>query len=324
MKRKFTLSALVAFAIIMSASFVNNVSAQTTAPNLGAATSFAVLGSSTVTNTGPSVVIGDLGVSPGTAVTGFPVPGTVVGTIRTNDAVAIQARTDATAAFNNLVGQACNTNLSGTDLGGLTLVAGVYCFDTSAQLTGTLTLDAQGDSNAVFIFQIRTTLTTASNSSVVVINNGISCNVFFQVGSSATLGSDTSFTGNILALASITLVTGADIEGGRALALNGAVTLDTNTISNNQCTNLPTAATVSVSGRVLSSLRRGVSNAVVHLTNQNGDTQTARTNLFGYYTFNDIPAGETYIFNVYSKRYQFNPQVINLLEDLDGLNFTAQ
>ncbi|MCA1639245.1 MAG: ice-binding family protein [Acidobacteria bacterium] len=295
MKRKFTLSALVAFAIIMSASFVNNVSAQTTAPNLGAATSFAVLGSSTVTNTGPSVVIGDLGVSPGTAVTGFPVPGTVVGTIRTNDAVAIQARTDATAAFNNLVGQACNTNLSGTDLGGLTLVAGVYCFDTSAQLTGTLTLDAQGDSNAVFIFQIRTTLT-----------------------------SDTSFTGNILALASITLVTGADIEGGRALALNGAVTLDTNTISNNQCTNLPTAATVSVSGRVLSSLRRGVSNAVVHLTNQNGDTQTARTNLFGYYTFNDIPAGETYIFNVYSKRYQFNPQVINLLEDLDGLNFTAQ
>jgi hypothetical protein len=244
--------------------------------------------------------------------------------MRVADAVASQAKSDAAVAYNNLAGQACNFDLTGQNLGGKTLTTGTYCFSSSAQLTGTLTLDAQGDSNAVFIFKIGSTLTTASGSSVIVINNGISCNAFFQVGSSATLGSDTSFTGNILALTSITMVTGADIEGGRALALNGALTLDTNNISNNQCTNLPTAATVSVSGRVLSTMGRGVSNAVVHLTNQNGEIQTTRTTLFGYYTLKDIAAGESYIFNVYSKRYQFNTQVITLTEDLDGLNFTAQ
>ena len=125
-----------------------------TAPTLGTAGSFAVLGSSGVTNTGPTVVSGDLGTSPNPAITGFP-PGTVVnGTIHANDAVAVQARSDATTAYSTLAGQPCDVNLSGQDLGGLTLTSGVYCFDSSAQLTGTLTLDAQGDPNAVFIFQI--------------------------------------------------------------------------------------------------------------------------------------------------------------------------
>ena len=124
--------------------------------------------------------------------------------------------------------------MTGQDLGGLTLTPGVYCFSSSAQLTGTLTLDAQGNPNAVFIFKIGSTLTTASNSSVVVINTGgnssIACNVFWQVGSSATLGTGTSFAGNILALTSITLNTGANVSG-RVLARNGAVTLDTNNVT---------------------------------------------------------------------------------------------
>jgi hypothetical protein len=154
-------------------------------------------------------------------------------------------------------------------------------------------------------------------------NGGSGCNVFFQVGSSATLGTDTAFTGNILALASITLATSTDINAGRALARTGAVTLDTNNISNAQCLS-PTAAGVTVSGRVLSSRGRGISNTVVHLTNQKSEIQTARTTRSGYYTFNDITAGEIYIFNVYSKRYQFNTQVITLTSDLTELNFTAQ
>ena len=212
--------------------------ARATAPSLGTAANFAVLAGSTVTNTGATAVGGDLGVSPGTAVTGFP-PGTVSGTIHAGDAVAAQAQHDAAVAYNSLAGQACDFNLTGQDLGGKTLIPGVYCFDSSAQLTGTLTLDGQGNSNAVFIFKIGSTLTTASGASVLLINGASSCNVFFQVGSSAILGTNTMFAGNILALTSTTLNTGATING-RALALNGAVTLDTNTISN-QCVQSPIA-----------------------------------------------------------------------------------
>ena len=143
-----------------------------TAPSLGAAQRFAVLGASTVTNTGASVITGDLGVSPGTAVTGFP-PGLVAsGTIHSADAAALAAQDAVTAAYNSLVGQACTQDLTGQDLGGQTLTAGVYCFSSSAQLTGTLTLDAQGNANAVFIFKMGSTLTTASASSVVLINGG--------------------------------------------------------------------------------------------------------------------------------------------------------
>jgi len=206
------------------------MSLQQTAPTLGTAASFAVLGGSTVTNTGATIVSGNLGVSPGSAVTGFP-PGSVVnGTIHRADAVASQAQTATTTAYNSLAGQACNTTLTGQDLGGKTLTSGVYCFASSAQLTGTLTLNAQGNANAVFIFQIGSTLTTASNSSVILINGGSPCNVFWQVGSSAIVGTTTTFLGNILALTSITLKTSANVTGGRALARNGAVTLDTNNV----------------------------------------------------------------------------------------------
>jgi hypothetical protein len=192
--------------------------------------SFAVLGGSTVTNTAtPTMVNGNLGVSPGSAVTGFP-PGVVTGgTIHAADAVAAQAQSDLTTTYNNLAGMACNSNLTGQDLGGKTLTPGVYCFSTSAQLTGTLTLDAQGDSGAIFIFQIGSTLTTASAASVLLINGGSNCGVFWQVGSSATLGTGSAVAGSIVALTSITLNTGASV-GGRVLARNGAVTLDDNNV----------------------------------------------------------------------------------------------
>lgn len=227
-----------------------------TAPTLGTADSFAVLAGSTVTNTGPSIVSGDLGVSPGSAVVGFP-PGIVTnGTIHAGDAVAANAQADALIAYNTLAGQACDQNLSGQDLGGLTLTAGVYCFDSSAQLTGTLTLDAEGDPDAVFIFQIGSTLTTASNSSVVLINGAQACNVFFQVGSSATLGTNTTFVGTIIALTSITANTGTTVEG-RLLALNGAVTLDTNTITQKDCAPAPGVAQAPLFGSAGSAIALG-------------------------------------------------------------------
>jgi hypothetical protein len=203
---------------------------------LGTAQSFAVLGGSTVTNTGATVVDGNLGVDPGLSITGFP-PGLVHGTIHAGDAVALQAQNDVTTAYNTLAGQALTKDLTGQDLGGMTLVAGVYRFSSSAQLTGALTLDAQGDTSSVFVFQIGSTLTTASNSSVLVINGGQDCNVFWQVGSSATLGTTTAFKGNILALASITLNTNANLIG-RALARTAAVTMDSNDVSMLACSTL--------------------------------------------------------------------------------------
>ena len=202
--------------------------------SLGTAQSFAVLGGSTVTNTGPSTVTGNLGVSPGTAVTGFP-PGVLVGggAIHAADAVALQAQSDLTAAYNAAAGTPCTVDLTGQDLGGMTLTPGVYCFSSSAQLTGTLTLNLQGNPNSFFLFKIGSTLTTASASSVVLINSGGTLcpnNVFWQIGSSATLGTGSSFAGNILALTSITMTTGTTLNG-RSLARNGAVTLDSNTIA---------------------------------------------------------------------------------------------
>jgi hypothetical protein len=200
------------------------------APSLGAAGAYAVLAGSTVTNTGSSLISGDVGVSPGTAITGFP-PGLVVlGNLHPGDAEAANAQISLTSAYTTLASTACNVDLTGQDLGGLTLTPGVYCFSASASMTGTLTLNAQGNPNAVFIFKIGTTLITASGSRVVMTNNLSSCNIFWQVGSSATLGTGSSVNGNILAQASITLTTGASLTG-RALAREGAVTLDTNGVS---------------------------------------------------------------------------------------------
>ena len=204
------------------------------AQSLGSAQSFAVLGYSTVTNTGPSVITGNVGTSnAGSSITGFP-PGIIAGgALHPGDAVAGQAQTDVTAAYNTISGTACNVDLSGLDLGSQTLTPGVYCYSSSANLTGTLRLDFQGNPNAVFLFKIGSTLTTASNSSVLLLNSGGSTcppNLFFQVGSSATFGTGSTFIGNILAQASITLTTGARLTG-RALARTGAVTLDTNNVT---------------------------------------------------------------------------------------------
>lgn len=203
---------------------------------MGTAGNFAVLAGTTVTNTGPSVINGgDVGVSPGSAITGF-LPGSVVApyTILAADAAALQAQNDLTTLYKAAAGLAPTQNLTGDDLGGLTLTPGVYFFSSSAQLTGTLTLNDLGDPNAQFVFQIGSKLTTASNSSVVTINGGSmpGCDVFWQVVSSATLGTDTAFEGHILALTSITMTTGATILDGSALARNGEVKLDDNTITN--------------------------------------------------------------------------------------------
>jgi hypothetical protein len=153
------------------------------------------------------------------------------GAIYANNALAIQAQIELTAAYNSLAGRPATANMTGVNLGSLTLTPGVYAFDTSAQLTGPLRLDGLGNPNAMFIFNIGSTLTTASGSSVELVNGAQGRNVFYRVGSSATLGTTTSFAGNILALTSITANTGATINCGAALARNGAVTLDTNTIS---------------------------------------------------------------------------------------------
>jgi len=237
-------SILAAILVLVGFSF----QAKADSVNLGTAGNFAVLAGSTVTNTGSSVINGgDVGVSPGTAITGFP-PGTIVPpyTMHAGDAVAAEAQNDLTTAYNAAAGLAPTQDLTGQDLGGLTVTPGVYFFSSSAQLTGTLTLNDQGNPNAQFVFQIGSTITTASNSSVVTINDGDStmpgCDVFWQVGSSATLGTGTAFEGHILALTSITMTTGATILDGSALALNGAVALDDNSITN--CVSSETTAPV--------------------------------------------------------------------------------
>jgi hypothetical protein len=225
MKRvsKFLTASLLPF------SFASMVSGHTFAQSLD---SFAILAGSVATNTGASIISGNVGVSPGAAITGFP-PGIVTApyAIHSADAIAARAQSDLTIAYNALAARAPTSDLTGQDLGGLTLTPGVYNFNTSSQLTGALTLDGGGNPNAVFIFKIGSTLTTASASVVQLINGAQGRNVFFQVGSSATLGTTTSFAGKILALANITLNTGAQINCGAALAQIGAVTLDTNVVS---------------------------------------------------------------------------------------------
>lgn len=196
-----------------------------TSPNLGTALNFTVLAGSTVTNTGPSVITGNLGLDPGSSVTGFP-PGTVTGVKHISDAVALNARNDLTTAYIDAANAPVTTDMTGLNLGGKNLTPGVYKFDSSAQLTGTLALSGNG----VYIFQIGSTLTTASNSVVQTINGAQACSVYWQVGTSATLGSATHFQGTLMALTSITMVTGANIISGRAMARNGALTLDANHI----------------------------------------------------------------------------------------------
>jgi hypothetical protein len=201
-------------------------------PPLGSAAGFAVLGASTVTNTGPSVITGDVGVSPGSSITGFP-PGTITGSFHVADGASTAAQGDIGTAYDFAREEPCDFNLTGQDLGGKTLAPGVYCFDSSAQLTGLLKLDAQGSPTAKWLFQTTSSLTTASNAAVVLVNSpSSSCNdnVTWQVGSSATIGSGSLFLGNILANTSITLETSANSTGS-LYAHTGAVTLDSNKVS---------------------------------------------------------------------------------------------
>ncbi len=209
---------------------------------LGTAGGFAVLAGTTVTNTGPSTISGDLGVSPGTAVTGFP-PGTVSnGTIHSADGVAAGAQSDLTTAYNDAAGRSPTANVPAFIGAGQTLAPGVYKASSSLDVGGSLTLDAGGDPNAVFIFQAPSTLVTDSASSVILTDGAQACNVFWQVGSSATLGTGSAFTGSILALTSISVETG-DTIAGRALARNGAVTLDDDTITSPACATTPPTPT---------------------------------------------------------------------------------
>ena len=200
-------------------------------PLLGSAQNFAALAASTLTNTGASSVWGDIGLDPGTAITGIGSV-TLTGTFNHTDATAHQAQLDAATAFGLLAARTSTVNMTGVDLGGRTLTPGVYTFNTAAQLTGTLTLDAGADPNAQFVFQIGTALTTATGSAVNVLNGGSNVGVFWQVGSSATLGTGTRFAGNLLADQSITMNTAASILCGRAFALHAALTLDSNVLSN--------------------------------------------------------------------------------------------
>ncbi len=226
-------------AAVVWVGLLQDAAAQPAPVNLGTASNFEVLAGSGITNTGPTTIRGDVGTFPTTSITGFETV-TLLGVNHGGDAVTQQAKNDLVVAYNDAAGRAPNTVFAPAfDLGGLTLVSGVYNNPTSFGLTGTLTLDAEGNRDAVFIFQAGSTLTTASNSTVTLINGAEACNVFWQVGSSATLGTNTTFAGSILALTSITLDTGATVDG-RVLARNGAVVLDTNTLTLSLCTPEPT------------------------------------------------------------------------------------
>lgn len=211
--------------------FASSALGATATVGLGSAASFSVLGGSTVTNTGPTTMFGGLGLSPGSSVTGAP---HVLGATHVDDAVAIGAKSDLTTAYNDAASRPSNGS-AGTDLAGQTFLPGVRNASSSLLLSsGSVTLNAQGDPNAVFIFQIGSTLITGSNTTVSLINGAQACNVFWQVGSSATLGTGTRFVGTVMASATITANTAATIHG-RLLASTGAVNLDTNTITTSNC-----------------------------------------------------------------------------------------
>ncbi len=221
---------------------------------LATAQPFVVLSGAGVTNTGPSVLNGDLGVSPGTSLSGFGAPAVVNGATHANDAVAAGAQADLTTAYNVAAGQPIppGNELTGVDLGGLTLSPGAYGYSSSAQLTGQLTLDAHGDPSAQFVFVIGSTLTTASASSVVLTDGASPCNVFWKIGSSATLGTGTAFEGNVMALTSISLNSGVTVLG-RMLARNGEISLINDVLTAPGCatetSTTPTGSTAATGGK---------------------------------------------------------------------------
>lgn len=200
--------------------------------SLAGASGLAVLAGSAVTNTGATTISGDLGLSPGTSVGGFP-PGILNGTLHINDATANQAKLDLTAAYNDAAGRTSTdiVTLSG-NIGGLTLTPGLYKSTSSLAISsGDLTFDAKGNVNAIFIIQIASTLTTTSGRKVILSGAALASNIFWQVGSSVTFGTTSVFKGTVMAMQSISFATGATLDG-RVLARTGAVTMAGNTISN--------------------------------------------------------------------------------------------
>jgi type VI secretion system secreted protein VgrG len=229
---------LIASAVAVSTLLAMAISAKGQAVSLGSAANFAIISSQGISSSGTTVITGNIALSPLTSITGFtfsstPGAGVVTGDVHYNDEIAVQAQTDALSTFNTLAGLSYTSNLTGLDLGGMILTPGVYYFSSSAGLSGNLTLNTEGNSNAVFTFLIGSTLTTSEGSSVVVTGATVGSNpsVNWQVGSSATLGTNTTFVGTILAKDSVSLGTDATIKNGSVIALTGAVTLLSNSIS---------------------------------------------------------------------------------------------
>jgi hypothetical protein len=245
-RRVLAATAVVAVAALGLAgvAFAGSASAAAyeTSVGLGTAAPYSALAGSTVTNTGTSVLNGNVGVSPGSAVTGFP-PGITGGVINAANAAAAGAQSDLTIAYNDAAGRTPTGTSLGSSLVGGSYQPGVYNAASSLGVSGAVTLDGQGNPNSVFIFQVGAALTTATSTSIVLIGNAQACNVFWQVGTSATLGTSNAFVGTVMALTSVTANTGTTIQG-RALARNGAVTLDTNTFTSANCASTPTTTTV--------------------------------------------------------------------------------
>lgn len=253
---KITYLPRMAFVVSSVIFLHHSATAVPTSVDLGTASSFAVLAGAGITITGPTTITGDIGTHPTASITGLENL-TLNGVNHADDAVTVQAKSDLVVAYDDAAGRSPDViYVDGFDLVGLTLTPGVYNSPSSLFLSGTLTLDAQGNPDAVWIFQAGSTLITASDSTVNLINGADACDVFWQVGSSATLGTDSYFVGSILALTSITLTTGAEVDG-RVLARNGAVTLDSNTITRSNCDtpSVPeTGSTLLLLGSVLTGL----------------------------------------------------------------------
>ncbi|MDQ2912631.1 MAG: ice-binding family protein [Chloroflexota bacterium] len=231
----------IAFVIAIGAMAGRTANAATPTVGLGTAATYSVLaGTPSITNTGATTIDRDVGIHPASSIIGFP-PGIIGGTVHAGDAAALQAKSDLTVAYLDAASRPVTANYAA--LGGLTLVGGVYNSGSAVlDLTGTLTLNGQNDPNSVWVFQAQSSLVTASTSSVVFINGGSPCNVFWQVTSSASLGSGSSFVGTILALTSITLANGVTVQG-RALARNGDVTLINDRFITSTCNAAPPVVT---------------------------------------------------------------------------------
>jgi len=271
-----------ALAFITLVAFSSDTALAATTLNLGSAASYAVVAGSTITNTGASVITGSVGLFPGTVISGFP-PGTVSGATNAANAASLSAQSASTAAYLVAAGDTPTASVAGGILGGTTLTPGVYHAPTMS-LTGALTLNGGGDSSAVFIIQSDSTLITASNSSVVLEGHAQACNVFWQVGSSATLGTATTFMGTILALTSVALNTGASVVG-RVMAQTGAVTLDDNAITlpsiGTVCATPPATTTTTVPATTTTTVPATTTTTIPATTTTTVPATTATTKVAG-------------------------------------------